>query len=163
VGTIFALPWLITWFGHVLPDYEDVVRLYDFFLASPPLMAVYLAAAIVLHREQEILLAECDMATVHGLLSRIPSELPFEKLLVDARELYEQYPPDMLTSEVEDRFQRLKAMYRARGKTVDEVTKEGLASAFGGPLMTGALVVAAPLAVGYFIFKWLNSAPTPTS
>ena len=46
VGTIFALPWLITWFGHVLPDYNDVVRLYDFFLAQPPMMAVYLATSI---------------------------------------------------------------------------------------------------------------------
>jgi len=64
--------------------------LYDFFLAQPPMMAVYLAAAIVLHREQEILLCECDMAMVHGLLSRVPSDLPFEQLLVDAMELYEQ-------------------------------------------------------------------------
>ena len=55
LGTIFALPWLITWFGHVLPNYSDVVRLYDFFLAGPPLMPVYLATAIVLHRENEIL------------------------------------------------------------------------------------------------------------
>ena len=55
LGTIFALPWLITWFGHVLPNYSDVVRLYDFFLAGPPLMPVYLATAIVLHREKEIL------------------------------------------------------------------------------------------------------------
>ena len=54
LGTIFALPWLITWFGHVLPDYGDVVRLYDFFLAQPPRMPIYLAAAIVLHREKEI-------------------------------------------------------------------------------------------------------------
>ena len=55
LGTIFALPWLITWFGHVLPNYSDVVRLYDFFLAGPPLMPVYVATAIVLHREKEIL------------------------------------------------------------------------------------------------------------
>ena len=55
LGTIFALPWLITWFGHVLPDYGDVVRLYDFFLAQPPMMPVYLAASIVLHREGEVL------------------------------------------------------------------------------------------------------------
>ena len=55
LGTIFALPWLITWFGHVLPDYGDVVRLYDFFLAQPPMMPIYLAAAIVLYREEEIL------------------------------------------------------------------------------------------------------------
>ena len=55
LGTIFALPWLITWFGHVLPDYGDVVRLYDYFLAQPPLMPVYLAAAIVLYRREDIL------------------------------------------------------------------------------------------------------------
>ncbi len=68
VGTIFALPWLITWFAHVLPDYEDVVRLYDFFLAKPPLMPVYLAAALILHREQEVLLCECDMAMVNYII-----------------------------------------------------------------------------------------------
>ena len=46
---------LITWFGHVLPDYSDVVRLYDFFLAGPSLVTVYPATAIVLHRQEEIL------------------------------------------------------------------------------------------------------------
>lgn len=70
VGTIFALPWVITWFGHVLPDYEDVVRLYDFFLCQPPLMPVYLASALVLHRKDDILSTECDLAMVHSLLSR---------------------------------------------------------------------------------------------
>ncbi|XP_023322266.1 TBC1 domain family member 20 [Eurytemora carolleeae] len=80
LGTIFALPWLITWFGHVLPDYGDVVRLYDFFLAQPPRMPIYLAAAIVLHREKEILATECEMSSIHGLLSQIPQDLPFEIL-----------------------------------------------------------------------------------
>ena len=41
VGTIFALPWMITWFGHVLPDYEDVVRLYDFFLSKVSIRGMY--------------------------------------------------------------------------------------------------------------------------
>ncbi|XP_010185722.1 PREDICTED: TBC1 domain family member 20-like, partial [Mesitornis unicolor] len=44
VGTIFALSWLITWFGHVLSDFRHVVRLYDFFLACHPLMPIYFAA-----------------------------------------------------------------------------------------------------------------------
>jgi len=35
----------------VLPNYSDVVRLYDFFMAQPPLMPVYLAAAIVLYKK----------------------------------------------------------------------------------------------------------------
>ena len=66
LGTIFALPWLITWFGHVLPNYSDVVRLYDFFLAGPPLMPVYLASAIVLHREKEILNAGEHFVCYHS-------------------------------------------------------------------------------------------------
>ena len=92
---------LITWFGHVLPDYSDVVRLYDFFLAGPSLVTVYPATAIVLHRQEEILakgnisfilllwtctdqpfLSECKMSAVHGLLSMIPVDLPLEFLLV---------------------------------------------------------------------------------
>lgn len=44
VGTVFALSWLITWFGHVLSDFRHVVRLYDFFLACHPLMPIYFAA-----------------------------------------------------------------------------------------------------------------------
>jgi len=64
---------------------------------------------------------------------------------------------------VEDRFDRLAAQYRARGKTVDQVAKEGLAGVFGAPLVAGALVVAAPVAIGYFVWKWLNSGATATS
>ena len=36
---------------------------------------------------------ECEMSSVHGLLSQIPQDLPFEKLLVDSQLLYEQIPP----------------------------------------------------------------------
>lgn len=46
VGTIFALSWLITWFGHVLSEFKHTLRLYDFFLASHPLMPIYLAATV---------------------------------------------------------------------------------------------------------------------
>lgn len=46
MGTIFALSWLITWFGHVLSDFRHVVRLYDFFLACHPLMPIYFAAVV---------------------------------------------------------------------------------------------------------------------
>lgn len=46
VGTVFALSWLITWYGHVLTDFHHTLRLFDFFLASHPLMPVYFAAAV---------------------------------------------------------------------------------------------------------------------
>ncbi|KAG5264993.1 hypothetical protein AALO_G00260280 [Alosa alosa] len=96
VGTIFALSWLITWYGHVLSDFRQVLRLYDFFLASHPLMAIYFAAVIVLHREKEVKNSECDMAMVHHLLSNIPQNLPYEELIDHAQSLFTRYPPSQL-------------------------------------------------------------------
>lgn len=99
VGTVFALSWLITWFGHVLSDFRHVVRLYDFFLACHPLMPIYFAAVIVLHREEEVLECECDMAMVHHLLSQIPQDLPYETLISQAGDLFVQFPPSELAKE----------------------------------------------------------------
>ena len=48
MGQVFALSWLITWYGHVLKDFTTIVRLYDFFLATHPLMPVYFGAAVSL-------------------------------------------------------------------------------------------------------------------
>ncbi|XP_024915945.1 TBC1 domain family member 20 isoform X2 [Cynoglossus semilaevis] len=99
VGTVFALSWLITWFGHVLSDFRHVVRLYDFFLACHPLMAIYFAAVIVLYRQEEVLECECDMAMVHHLLSQIPQDLPYETLISRAGDLFVQFPPSELAKE----------------------------------------------------------------
>ncbi|XP_071767666.1 TBC1 domain family member 20 [Centroberyx gerrardi] len=96
VGNIFALSWLITWFGHVLSEFRHTLRLYDFFLASHPLMPIYLAATIVLHRQKEVKETECDMAMVHHLLSRIPQDLPYELLIGRSQALFDQYPPSLL-------------------------------------------------------------------
>ncbi|MCL4143217.1 UNVERIFIED_CONTAM: hypothetical protein GTU68_035360 [Idotea baltica] len=71
VGTVFCLPWLITWYAHTLSDYRNVVRLYDFFLATPYLTPMYIAVAIVLHRREAILAEECDMAMQHFVLSQV--------------------------------------------------------------------------------------------
>lgn len=72
MDTLFCLPWLITWFAHTLSDYRYVVRLYDFFLASPELMPMYIATAIVLQKEEE-LLAEKDqeVCAIFSILSKV--------------------------------------------------------------------------------------------
>lgn len=98
-GTIFALSWLITWYGHVLTDSKHTLRLYDFFLACHPLMPIYLAAQIVLHREEEILREECDMALMHHLLSNLPQNLPFETIITAAGDLFIQFPPESVAKD----------------------------------------------------------------
>ena len=70
----FCLPWIITWFSHDIRDTDVVKRLFDVFVASHPLMPVYLAIAMVLHpmNRMEILGSECDFACLHKALSQLP-------------------------------------------------------------------------------------------
>lgn len=156
VGTIFALPWLITWFGHVLPDYNDVVRLYDFFLAQPPMMPVYLAAAIVLHRSEDVLQVECDLASVHGILARIPLESPpFELLLQKAASLYADYPPDTIEEDVQERMQRIKDALLKPLKARSSVialprTKRG----GGNHMLRNIVYIVAPVFLGLVLFRF---------
>ncbi|XP_014673317.1 PREDICTED: TBC1 domain family member 20-like [Priapulus caudatus] len=149
VGTIFCLSWLITWFGHVLPDFKHVVRLYDFFIACHPFMPIYLATAIVLHRESEILECECDMAMVHHLLSKIPADLPFERLITIAGDLFISYPPTDLEPEV--------ILYRKNLELKNEENKEVVRRRNIGPSLSitprfiskrGAAIWALSAAVG---------------
>ena len=51
---------------------------------------------IVLFRQEEILSSECEMCVLHGLLSKIPEDLPYERLIVKAGQLFLQYSPDQL-------------------------------------------------------------------
>ncbi|KAI8119386.1 hypothetical protein FF38_01888 [Lucilia cuprina] len=105
VGTLFALPWYLTWFGHSLNSYKAVVRLYDYFLASPIYSPIFVTASIILHRAEDILLEECDMAMIHCLLSKLPDNLPFEDLLKTSSNLYEKYSLTVIEKEVEKLIQ----------------------------------------------------------
>lgn len=62
-------------------------------------MPIYFAAVIVLYREQEVLDCDCDMASVHHLLSQIPQDLPYETLISRAGDLFVQFPPSELARE----------------------------------------------------------------
>jgi len=43
------LSWLITWYGHDVNSFETIVRLCDFFLATHPVMPVYVAVVVRSH------------------------------------------------------------------------------------------------------------------
>lgn len=67
---------------------------------------LYIFFQIVLHRADEIIASECEMCIVHGLLSKIPQDLPFEQLISKAGDLYLQYPPSDLAYDAILNFQR---------------------------------------------------------
>lgn len=103
---MFALPWYLTWFGHSLNQYKDVVRLYDYFLASPPMMPLYVAASLVVQRRSDVFAQDCDMAFIHQTLSKIPDNLDFEEILDRASATYKDYPPEKLEKFVKQRVKK---------------------------------------------------------
>jgi hypothetical protein len=63
----FALSWYITWFAHDVPDLASAARLFDLFLASHPLMPLYVGAVAM--RSQRATLLECEeMPELHSAL-----------------------------------------------------------------------------------------------
>eukprot|EP00804_Cyclotella_cryptica_P012189 CCRYP_009876-RA/>CCRYP_009876-RA protein AED:0.05 eAED:0.05 QI:245/1/1/1/1/1/4/142/837 len=70
----FALSWIITWFAHDVRDTSLVKRLFDFFIASHPLMSIYMSVAMMIHplNRIEILGTDCDFACVHNALADLP-------------------------------------------------------------------------------------------
>ncbi|XP_073942272.1 TBC1 domain family member 20 [Choristoneura fumiferana] len=170
VGTMFALPWYLTWFGHSLNRYADVVRLYDYFLCAPPLFPVYVTAAIVLHRQEEVYVCDCDMAMLHCLLSRLPDDLPFEDILVTAKKLYEENDPTDLEAEVEalerredeqrrldeDRLKRRRAAAAAARNPPLSVrlqrTLQYYVPALRYPLTRRAILATATVLIGVYVY-----------
>ena len=67
VGCHFAVSWLLTWFSHGLDDWRAVARLFDLFLASDPLMPLYVgAAAVVKDRDELLRMARGESDEVSG-------------------------------------------------------------------------------------------------
>eukprot|EP01012_Entosiphon_sulcatum_P044201 TRINITY_DN58789_c0_g1_i1.p1 TRINITY_DN58789_c0_g1~~TRINITY_DN58789_c0_g1_i1.p1 ORF type:complete len:396 (+),score=74.02 TRINITY_DN58789_c0_g1_i1:64-1251(+) len=90
----FTLSWVLTWFSHPLDmDIPTACRLFDVFLSTHPLMSVYLAAAVVVHRREAALAAEADFAELYSLLHTLPPGLPWDTIIVGALKLCQRLPP----------------------------------------------------------------------
>ncbi|XP_012540167.1 TBC1 domain family member 20 [Monomorium pharaonis] len=99
----FALAEYTTWYAHKYAENRKLLhRLFDFFLGSPPFMPLYLSTVIVAHRATEIFNTTPDMGHTHKILCTLPDDLPFENLLVEAKNLYRQYPPESISNDVKD-------------------------------------------------------------
>ncbi|PBC33455.1 TBC1 domain family member 20 isoform X1 [Apis cerana] len=106
----FALAEYTTWYAHKYAENRKLLhRLFDYFLGSPPLMPLYLSTVIVAHRATEIFNTTPDMGHTHKVLCTLPDDLPFEKLLVEAKNLYRQYPPESINNDVREYDQKRKS------------------------------------------------------
>ncbi|EIN08170.1 hypothetical protein PUNSTDRAFT_52640 [Punctularia strigosozonata HHB-11173 SS5] len=70
----YALSNLLTLFSHDVPTLPLIQHVFDFLLCRPPVASVYLAAAILLTRKDEVLRLEQEgeEGMVHSLLSGLP-------------------------------------------------------------------------------------------
>lgn len=95
----FALAGTITMFAHNIQAYKDITRLFDFFLARDAVMPIYLFAAVVLSRREELLEIEKeDEDILYVMLGKLPEPFDVEFHIARTLELYERIPPASLRS-----------------------------------------------------------------
>lgn len=95
----FALSWYITWFAHNVSGLEAAARLFDLFVASHPLMPLYVGVvAMKAAREQLLGVGGGDPAEVHSALSKLSilGVLSTDLLAQEAVLLMKRAPPTKL-------------------------------------------------------------------
>jgi len=94
-GCHFAVSWLLTWHAHGLDRVADAARLFDLFLASDPLMPLYVgAAAIVADRDALLSLARGETPSAEEGMSDGEGEGGPEEAVEGATRSIEDDPPD---------------------------------------------------------------------
>ena len=95
------------------------------------------------------------MSAIHGLLSRIPVDLPFESLLVECQTLFEQFPPYSIEKEAaEDLRRQEKERERSlRSRGVVPVKK----TASYRDMLTKIVIYSAPVIVGVLVWRLVQT------
>ena len=90
------------------------------------------------------------MSAIHGLLSRIPVNLPFESLLVSCQMLYEKFPPFTIEKEAAEDIQRQKEeREKARPGAPVVPAKPGTKM----QLLTKIVIYTAPVLIGILVWR----------
>jgi hypothetical protein len=93
----FALAATLTLYSHEIQDYGAIARLFDFLLAQEAVVSLYLFAVIILSQKEELFqIPEDEPEMLHFTLSKLPSPLDVEGLIVRAEKLFMAYPPEQL-------------------------------------------------------------------
>ena len=90
----FAVSWIITWFSHDVRDTEVAKRLFDFFLASHPIMTIYVAVAMITHpsNRERILETEAEYSQIYGVLRELPKYSHTEAVVTTSTESLDNDP-----------------------------------------------------------------------
>jgi hypothetical protein len=86
-------------YAHDIQEYGDISRLFDVLLAREAVFSVYLFAQIVLQRSDELFDTPADEPEMlHSILSKLPKPLDIESLIQKTLILFDQHPPETLST-----------------------------------------------------------------
>jgi len=92
----FALSDTLTMFAHNIQRYSDISRLFDVLLAREQVFTIYVFVQIVLNRRDELFALENEPDMLHFTLSKLPSDLDIDAVILSAAELFNKHPPESL-------------------------------------------------------------------
>ncbi|KAL4857897.1 TBC1 domain family member 20 [Chlorella vulgaris] len=127
------LIWYMTWFAHDVPSQHQIARLFDLFLASHPLMPLYLAAG----NRRDILACGDDGLAVYSVLKKMrflqPGQPDADELAREAAALYQAIPPRWLARRRKIQLHQATAIdaYLGEGRWVVPAEPRGNRSQFG--------------------------------
>uniref|UniRef100_A0A1I8BGY5 Rab-GAP TBC domain-containing protein n=1 Tax=Meloidogyne hapla TaxID=6305 RepID=A0A1I8BGY5_MELHA len=119
---------LVTWFSHALQHHSQVTLFFDFLLCSDYLMPIYVSAALICERREEILNCEKEMPLMHKLLNHVPAEINCNRIVSTARSLYGSYPPTVL-HEYKKEYDKIRERQRRQKdimEKIDNVNRENM-------------------------------------
>lgn len=127
IKPFFALAATLTLYAHDIQEYGDIARLFDFLLAKEPVVSIYLFAAIILSREKELLdIPEDEPEMLHFTLSKLPCPLDLEGLISRAVQLFDDYPPECLSSGAWKKLPQASVLKTSRDLVANQTTNEAI-------------------------------------
>ncbi|OAF67821.1 39S ribosomal protein L28, mitochondrial [Intoshia linei] len=96
VDGIIILSWLLTWFLHIIKDYDKAIRYYDICIASPVLFPVYLSSVIINDSSSSILSSTLDTGEISMKIQNLPLIADQSRITCQASQLYHMYPPTVM-------------------------------------------------------------------
>ena len=122
----FALAATLTLYAHEIEDYGDIARLFDFLLAQEAVVSVYLFAASILTRREELFEIPADEPDMlHFTLSKLPKPLDLEQLLQETMTLFRNHPPEQLPFHTWRKISTYSVLKTTRGALAPGTLREG--------------------------------------
>ena len=122
----FALAATLTLYAHDIQEYGDIARLFDFLIAQPAVVPIYLFAVVIISRREELFDIPADEPEMlHSVLSKLPKPLNLERLISRTMVLFSDHPPEKLPRRAWSNISCHSVLKTTYGSRRDQSLKDG--------------------------------------